>query len=71
MTTDVHQQRLRGRNDYRRSFERDGRKCGGCGVLLWPSESVGNARPGGGYERVDVCLQCAVNGPPRRPETAS
>ena len=38
-----------------------------CGVRLYPGE-VARETAAGVFVRADVCVQCDVNGPPRRPE---
>jgi hypothetical protein len=63
MTTDVHQQRQAGRPT------RGTRRCTNCGVRLWDGE-VARPTKDGGFTRMDVCINCDVNGPPRRPEGA-
>jgi len=55
MTTDVHQQRQEAR-----PFK---------GVRLFEGE-VARPLAEGGFTRVDVCIHCDVNGPPRRPQGA-
>ncbi len=59
MTTDVHQQRMEAR-----PFK--GRRCSGCGVTLYEAESARQTKEG--FIRVDVCIHCETNGPPRRPQ---
>lgn len=61
MTTDVHQQRQEPR-----PFK--GRRCMDCGVRLYEGEVA--RKTATGWIRVDVCIQCDTNGPPRRPEGA-
>jgi hypothetical protein len=61
MTTDVHQQRQEPR-----PFK--GRRCLSCGVRLYEGECA--RLVDGKWERVDVCLLCETNGPPRRPQGA-
>lgn len=64
MPTDVHQQRLSARKQ-----QKDGRRCDSCGVWLWPSESA-HVDSHGAVRRIDRCLHCCVDGPPRRPQPA-
>jgi hypothetical protein len=61
MTTDVHQQRQAAR-----PFA--GRRCINCGVRLHEGESA--RWFAGQWKRVDVCIPCDTNGPPRRPQGA-
>jgi RNase P subunit RPR2 len=61
VTTDVHQQRMEAR-----PFRR--RRCTSCGVRLFDGESARQTKEG--FTRVDVCIQCETNGPPRRPQGA-
>src|SRR5450756_3232660 len=56
LTTDVHQQRQKAR-----PFE--GRRCVNCHVALFEGECA--RLVGGVWERVNVCIHCDVNGPPR------
>lgn len=62
MTTDVHQQRQKSRPAYGR------RHCMNCGVVLWEGEVARHFD--GGFIRADVCINCDVNGSPRRPAGA-
>lgn len=62
MTTDVHQQRQSARPV-------TGRRCINCGVRLWDGE-VARSDGNGGFVRADVCINCDVNGVPRRPADA-